>query len=279
VRYWRENPRRSGSGRRRNTAPISEARNSSRAYYRGYDLLLGVNAEVTHEPGLPTWFAGLGCSRFVDGTHRFGNLTHRRWATTGRIIRPLLLSSKRRFPSFPPGLRRLSADSEVLAFRSTELRQRSSAEGSGSPDTVRLNADVPRPTNRENIRAGLSLPIPADAALLSPPYPHPQNAKRSGVRTRREASRQRRERRGSGGLKLRDSRSRRIRGALGRSGVRLFGTLNEAGRPTNHTNVSDSRRHTLAAPRTGTRSPGVPIPIGREHKRFEVPSPTNRRYG
>jgi hypothetical protein len=126
----------------------------------------------------------------VDGTHRFGDSSHRRWATTGSAEEPVLLPSgpSRRpgglstavvgVPSFSPGSVR-----RYFFCRPTDLRPRSSAECGGfvrkarsafrdderaslfrtMPDTVRLNADVPRPTNADNIPAGLKLAISADS--------------------------------------------------------------------------------------------------------------------
>ena len=49
----------------------------------------------------------------MEGAVRVGSRAHRGAVSTGRAKWPLLLSSERRFPSFPRGFRRSSADSEV----------------------------------------------------------------------------------------------------------------------------------------------------------------------
>jgi hypothetical protein len=114
--------------------------------YAGFDILRALKGEDSHERRP----AELGCLRFA----------HRRGA--GRAKRPLLLSSPRRFPSFPRGLRRGSVDSEVLAcLASVPALSRWGAiePRSGTPnlsDCPDVGADVPRRMNEETSRGHLS---------------------------------------------------------------------------------------------------------------------------
>ena len=74
------------------------------------DILPGLQGEDSHARTALRW---VGSFRFVEGAVLIGTQAHRGAVSTGHVKWPLLLSSERRFPSFPRGFRRSSADSEV----------------------------------------------------------------------------------------------------------------------------------------------------------------------
>ncbi len=115
-----------------------------------FDILLVLKGEDSHRQS-HTKGSCVGSSRFA---HRRG---------VGRVKRPLRLSSTRRFPSFPRGLRRGSADSEVPGcFASVPALSRwgTSEPRSGTPslsDCLGVGAGVPRRMVDTTTRAHLSL--------------------------------------------------------------------------------------------------------------------------
>ena len=122
------------------------------------DILPGLKGEDSHARTALDWeFQVRGGARI-----RVRDSPHRGAVSTGHVKWPLLLSSERRFPSFPRGFRRSSADSEVpvslpVPTYPDGVPSRFSRMHPNLSDCPGMGADGPRRMDTETFRWPLNL--------------------------------------------------------------------------------------------------------------------------
>jgi len=126
------------------------------------DILPALQGEDSHGRTASRW---VGSFRFVEGPGPCRGSTHHGAVSTGHAKWPLLLSSKRRVPSFPRGLRRSSADSEVPVSLPVPTYPDGGPSGFGRmhpslSDCPGMGAAVPRRMSTASIIADKNLSEP-----------------------------------------------------------------------------------------------------------------------